>query len=99
MDFQITVLRTVSGMTAKMPSIPPPHAVGVAVLHLRRHVGRLAVADGAEHGDPVQQLAADIAGFEHAMLRSTRRSDVIDLLIFQQLDDRAPPSPDRARRR
>src|SRR5579862_1570131 len=50
-------------------SIPPPHAVGVAVLHLRRHIGRLAVADGAEHGNPVQQLAADIAGFQKLMLR------------------------------
>lgn len=29
----------------------------MAVLHLWRHVVRLAVADGAEHGDPVQQLA------------------------------------------
>ena len=73
------------------PSIPAPHAVGVAVLHLRRDIGRLAVADGAEHGDPVQQLAADIAGLEHAMLR--RLGDqCVDLLLFQQLDDARRPS-------
>jgi len=29
----------------------PPHAEGVAVLHLRRDAIRLVLADGAEHGD------------------------------------------------
>src|ERR1700734_169296 len=66
-------------------SLPPPDTVGVAVLHLRRDVIRLAVADGAEHGYPVQQFAADIAGFEQLMLR--RFGDQpIDLLLFERFD-------------
>jgi len=58
------------------PSIPPPHAVGVAFWHLRgRCRSACAVADGAEHGDPVEQFAAHIAGFEHLMLGGFRRSN------------------------
>src|SRR5712692_1770774 len=43
-------------------SIQPPGRIGVAVADLRRNEDRLAVADHAQHGDPVEQLAADIAG-------------------------------------
>src|SRR4029078_9379567 len=72
------------------PSIPPPYAARMAFLHLRCDSVRLAVADGAEHRDPVQQLAADIAGLQHLVLRRLLEQRV-DLLVFHQLDHpRAP---------
>src|SRR4029078_5051345 len=71
-------------------SVPPPHAVGMAVLHLWRHVVRLAVADGAEQSDPVQQFAADVAGLQHLMLRRLL-DEGVDLLAFQELDDARAP--------
>ena len=61
--------------------IPAPHAVSVTVLHLRGDVGRLVIADGAEHGDPIEQLAADIAGFEKLMLGGFLQ-DSVDLLLL-----------------
>src|SRR5262245_1107219 len=42
-------------------SAPAPGGVGVALLHLRGDEFRPPLADRTEHGDPVEQLAADIA--------------------------------------
>src|SRR3954447_23334051 len=71
-------------------SIPAPDAVGVAVLHLRRDIIGFAIADRAQHGDPVQQFAADVAGLQHLVLRRFLDQRV-DLLAFQQLDDAGYP--------
>src|SRR6478672_8263617 len=65
-----------------LPSIPSPDAVGVAILHLRGDVVRLAIADRAEHRDPVQDLAADVTGFEHLVLGRIL-DERIDLLLLQ----------------
>ncbi len=39
------------------------------LLHLRRDECRARLADHAQHGDPVEQLAGDIAGAQHLLLR------------------------------
>src|SRR3954469_13297744 len=45
-----------------MGSVQPPRRVGVPVLDLGRDENGLAVTDHAQHGDPIEQFAADIAG-------------------------------------
>src|SRR4051812_26134314 len=74
----------------KFLSIPTPDAVGVAVLHLWCDRVRLAVADRAQHRDPVQQFAADIAGLEHLVLRRFL-DECVDLLAFEQFDHPRTP--------
>jgi hypothetical protein len=43
---------------------PTPHAICMAILHLRCNIVWLAVANRTQHGIPIEQLAPYIAGFE-----------------------------------
>ena len=66
---------------ASIVSIPPPDRIGVAVLLVVvGEVARLVLADHAEQHDPVEQLAADIAGLPHP-LRRRLRDDLVELAV------------------
>src|SRR5579884_2707398 len=71
-------------------SVPTPHAEGVAAMWLRLEEAGPAVTDGAQQGDPVQQLAGDVAGSGHALRRGLVQQ-VVGLPLAQPAHDLVGP--------
>src|SRR5256885_17164724 len=53
-------------------SIQAPGRIGMSMIGLGRDENRLAATDRAQHGDPVEQLTADIAGLREPGRRRLR---------------------------
>src|SRR5207302_2424300 len=71
--------------------VPALHAVGVAVADFGFEEARLAIADDAQHGDPVQELAAYVAGAGHA-LAGGGFEQIVDFAAAEEIEDGGGPA-------